>query len=44
MQSLGEKDRKLYAQHPACFCNISEPYDKKNHAAKMHSNNAQKQK
>ena len=33
---VGEKDRKLYAQHPACFCNVSEPYDKKNHAARYH--------
>lgn len=35
-QKIGEKDRKLYAQYPACFCNISEPYDKKNHAARYH--------
>lgn len=35
-QNMGEKDRKDYAQHPACFCNISEPYDKKNHAARYH--------
>ena len=21
-QKIGEKDRKLYAQYPACFCNI----------------------
>lgn len=34
-QKIGEKDRKLYAQYPACFCNISEPYDKKNHAARF---------
>ena len=35
-QKIGEKDRKLYAQYPACFCNVSEPYDKKNHAARYH--------
>ena len=35
-QKVGNKDRKLYAQHPACFCNISELYDKKNHAARYH--------
>lgn len=35
-QKIGEKDRKLYAQYPAWFCNISEPYDKKNHAARYH--------
>ena len=34
-QKIGEKDRKLYTQYPACFCNISEPYDKKNHAARF---------
>ena len=33
---IGDKDRKCYAEHPACFCNISEPYDKKNHAARCH--------
>ena len=33
---IGDKDRKHYAGHPACFCNISEPYDKKNHAARCH--------
>ena len=22
--------------YPACFCNISEPYDKKNHVARYH--------
>ena len=36
MSGFVEKDRKLYAQYPACFCNISEPYDKKNHAARYH--------
>lgn len=35
-QKVGKKDRKQYAQHPACFCNISEPYDAKNHAARYH--------
>ena len=35
-QKVGEKDRKQYAQHPAGFCNVSEPYDKKNHAARYH--------
>ena len=35
-QSVGDKDRKLYVQHPACFCNVSEPYDKKHHAARYH--------
>ena len=29
-QGVGKRDRKLYAQHPLCFCNVSEPYDKKN--------------
>lgn len=28
-QGVGKRDRKLYAQHPVCFCNVSEPYDKK---------------
>ncbi len=32
-QIVGKKDRKQYAQYPACFCNVSKPYDKKNHAA-----------
>ena len=35
-QMVGKKDRKQYAQYPACFCNVSEPYDKKNHAARYH--------
>lgn len=35
-QKVGEKDRKQYAQYPAGFCNVSEPYDKKNHAARYH--------
>ena len=33
---IGKKDRKQYEQYPATFCNISEPYDKKNHAARYH--------
>lgn len=33
---VGNKDRKQYEQYPATFCNISEPYDKKNHAARYH--------
>ena len=35
-QMVGKKDRKQYAQYPACFYNVSEPYDKKNHAARYH--------
>ena len=35
-QSVGDKDRKQFAQYPAGFCNVSEPYDKKNHAARYH--------
>lgn len=35
-QGVGKKDRKQYEQYPASFCNISEPYDKKNHAARYH--------
>lgn len=33
---IGKKDRKQYEQYPATFCNISEPYDKKDHAARYH--------
>lgn len=33
---VGQKDRKQYAQYPACFCNVSEPYDKEHHAARYH--------
>ena len=35
-QNVGEKDRKQYAQYPASFCNVSEPYDRKTHAARYH--------
>lgn len=35
-QAVGDKDRKQFAQHPAGFCNVSEPYDKKSHAARYH--------
>lgn len=35
-QSVGKKDRRQFAQHPACFCNVSEPYDSKNRAARYH--------
>ena len=35
-QGVGKRDRKLYAQHPVCFCNVSEPYDKKKRAARYH--------
>lgn len=35
-QKVGKKDRKQFEQYPASFCNISEPYDKKNHAARYH--------
>ena len=35
-QSVGDKDRKQFAQYPASFCNVSEPYDKKHHAARYH--------
>ena len=35
-QSVGDKDRKQFAQYPASFCNVSEPYDKRNHAARYH--------
>lgn len=31
---IGKKDQKQYATYPASFCNISEDYDKKNHAAR----------
>ena len=24
-QGVGKRDRKLYTQHPVCFCNVSEP-------------------
>ena len=33
---IGKKDQKQYEQYPATFCNISEPYDKKHHAARYH--------
>ena len=33
---IGRKDQKQYKQYPATFCNVSEPYDKKNHAARYH--------
>ena len=33
---IGKKDQKQYQQYPATFCNISEPYDKKHHAARYH--------
>ena len=36
LQKIGKKDRKQYEKYPASFCNISEPYDKKNHAARYH--------
>lgn len=35
-QSVGKKDRRQFAQHPACFCNVSEPYDAENRAARYH--------
>lgn len=31
---VGRKDQKEYAQYPATFCNVSEPYDKKHHATR----------
>ena len=31
---VARKDQKLYAQYPDSFCNVPEPYDKKNHAAR----------
>jgi len=34
--SVEKKDRKQFQQCPASFCNISEAYDKKNHAARYH--------
>ena len=33
---IGKKDQKQYEKYPASFCNISEDYDKKNHAARYH--------
>ncbi len=33
---IGKKDQKQYKKYPASFCNISEAYDKKNHAARYH--------
>ena len=35
-QNVGKKDQKQYIQYPASFCNVSEPYDKENHAARYH--------
>lgn len=35
-QKVGAKDRKQFAQHPAGFCNVSEPYDQGNHAARYY--------
>ena len=35
-QSVGNKDRKQFGQYPDTFCNVSEPYDKENHAARYH--------
>lgn len=35
-RSVGDKDRKQFSQHPAGFCNVSEPYDKAHRAARYH--------
>ena len=37
-QKVGKKDRDQMKLHPATFDNISEPYDKKHHAARYHFN------
>lgn len=29
-QGVGKRDRKLYAQHPVCFCNVSSRTTRKN--------------
>ena len=36
---VGRQDQKQYAKNPACFCNVSEPYDKEHHAARYHFTN-----
>lgn len=33
---VGKKDGIVYAQHPANFCNVPQPYDKEHHAARYH--------
>lgn len=33
-QSVGDKDRKQIQQYPHTFCNIGEPFDKENYAAR----------
>ena len=35
-QNVAKKDQKQYVQYPESFCNVSEPYDKENHAARYH--------
>lgn len=35
-KKVGAKDRKQYQMYPEGFCNVGEPYDKKNHAARYH--------
>ena len=35
-RKVAKEDQKLYPQHPAYFCNVLKPYDKKNHAAGYH--------
>lgn len=35
-RNVGDKDRKQLTQYPESFCNVSEPYDKENHAARYH--------
>ena len=35
-KKCGDRDRKQYQQYPATFCNVSEPYDRENRAARYH--------
>lgn len=35
-QKVGDKDRSQMKQYPATFCNVGEPYDKENCAARYH--------
>lgn len=35
-QKTAKKDATAYAQYPAGFCNVPEPYDKEHHAARYH--------
>ena len=39
-QSVGDKDRKQIQQYPHTFCNIGEPFDKENYAARYSFTNA----